>query len=208
MGNKEDFFKLKINDIANSYKTAVSLSLIALAENNIKLVRDLHKKLGNIFSKLKDIIYMCGDDEIAQKVKNDDFENLPQWLESAKMADYSRKLLALKYTNTNYDDFEDKIMINKMAIELNPKEEIPYIKIARTLFEDGHALQALELCEYIKTFSDTIPLLSLSGEIYRSLGMYAESIDAYSNILKINEDDEETLATIEEICEEVLVGNG
>ena len=205
MGNKEDFIKIIIKNIANSYKTAVTLTSVALAENNIQLTKDLHTHLNNIFSKLKDNVYVCEDDCIIEKIKNDNFENLPEWLTSIKMADYSRKLLALKYTNTDCDNIEDKIMINKMAIELNPQEDIPYIKIGRALFEDGHTIQALKLCEYIKTFSDTIPLLSLLGDVCRSLGMYAESIDAYSNILKIKEDDEETLAKIDEICEEALL---
>lgn len=203
-GNKEKFLKNKITDICNIYKAAASLAAAAAADNNIELVKKLHKNLREIFSFMTNTIELYNDPKITEKIRNNDFENLPDWLSYARIADYCRKMTALKYTNTDCNDIENQIMINKMAIELNPEEEISYLKIARTLYEQEKYTQALELCEYIKTISNTAPVWSLSGDIYRSLGKYDKSIDSYLTYVKLNEDDEKALKTLDEIYEEAL----
>ena len=64
--------------------------------------------------------------------------------------------------------------------------------------------EAIKLCEFIKTITDTAPVWSLIGDIYRALKMYGKSIEAYKYYLNLNEDDDEATETLKEIYEEAL----
>ena len=81
--------------------------------------------------------------------------------------------------------------------------KIAYERI-NELYENENYSEAIELCEFIKTITDTAPVWSLIGDIYRTLKMYGKSIEAYKYYLKLNEDDDEATETLKEIYEEAL----
>lgn len=204
MTYKEEFLKTKLTDYCNQYKAVASLSILAIAKNDVVLIKKLHKDLKKIFDTTMSFLEPLCSKSIISKLKNMDLSLIPQSMESLKIIDSYQKILSLKYTKVETDNIEDKIYLNKMSIEFNPLEEIPYLNIARALYENENYSEAIELCEFIKTITDTAPVWSLIGDIYRTLKMYGKSIEAYKYYLKLNEDDDEATETLKEIYEEAL----
>lgn len=205
MTNKEEFLKTKLTDFCNQYKAIASLSILAIAKNDVSLVKKLHNDLKKIFEDTMNFLDLFCSKSMLLKYRNLDFSTIPSNFESLKIIDSYQKILSLKYTKVETDNIEDKILLNKMSVEFNPMEEIPYLNIARILYENKNYFESLELCEYIKTITDTAPVWSLIGDIYRELKMYGKSIEAYKYYLKLNEDDDEASETLQKIYEEALV---
>lgn len=204
MSYKQEFYKNRITDLCNSYKALASLSMLALAEKNIKQVIKLHNGLNDLFNDIVKFITLLNDKEILKSVKELEIDNLPDYLSSLKTVFSYNKILSLNYTETEIDDIQDKILLNKMSVEFNHAEEIPYLNIARVLYEQGKYAEAVELCEFIKTISDTAPVWNLLGDIYRAVKRYGQCINAYRIYLELNEDDEEVANKLAEVYEEAL----
>jgi len=204
MGTKEEFYKTKLTDLCNTYKSIASLSILSCARNDIEQIKKLHNDLNEVFSSVVQFLKKTGSAKIAEQITYDEYGHLPEDFNSLKIIDSYKKILSLKYTNVETDNIEDKIYMNKLSVELNPPEEIAYLNIARALYENGNYAESLELCKFIKTISDTAPVWCLLGDIYRSLKMYGESIDSYRTYLELNENDEEAEQTLSEIYEEAL----
>ncbi|MCM1266146.1 MAG: hypothetical protein NC200_08105 [Candidatus Gastranaerophilales bacterium] len=204
MNHKEEFYKNKITDLCNSYKVVATLSMLALSEKNVKCVIKLHNDLNAIFGKIIEFIALLNDEELLSKVKNLEVSELPEYLSSIKTIFSYNMMLSLKYAQTEVESVEEKILLNKLSIDFNYKEEIPYLNIAKLLFEEKHYAEALELCEFIKTITETAPVWNISGDVYRALKRYGKCIEAYKTYLDLNEDDDEVAEKLLQVYEEAL----
>ena len=113
-------------------------------------------------------------------------------------------MLSLKYAQTEVENVIDKIILNKLSVDFNCLEEIPYLNIAKLLYEQGKYAESLKLCEFIKTITDTAPVWNIIGDVYRAVGRYGKCIEAYKKYLVLNEDDEEVAEKLLQTYEEAL----
>ena len=200
----KNVLKNKLTDLTNAYKVVGTLSVLAVAQKDIETIKEQYKILKEIFSEIVEVVEKnCSKKEV-EMVKNLDIDNLPEYLKPISTVDIYNKILALKYTNIEIEDYEDKIEINKMSVELNHIEEMAYLNIARTLYEQKKYVEAIRLCEYIKTLATTAPVYEILGDVYRDLKYYDESIASYKRYLELNENDTDAKARLDEIYEEAL----
>ena len=120
------------------------------------------------------------------------------------IVDIYNKLLSLKYLGFKTENSEEKIIISKMSIEFNPEEELAYISLAKSLYEFGKYPEAVSLCEYIKTFSETAPVWEILGDVYRDLEVWGKSVEAYKKYVEINDGDLEVADKLESVYKEAL----
>jgi tetratricopeptide (TPR) repeat protein len=205
MDNKQTFYKNQITDLCNAYKSIAILSFLEIEKGRLEKVLALHKNLEEIFDKIVKRVKLLNDDKTLKKVQSTEFEELPEYLSEIKNVVSYKKLLSLKYSQLDGKTLEDNIVINKMSIEFNPSEEIPYLSIGQALFDNGHYLEVIKLCEFIKTISDTAPVWKLIGDAYRKLGQYGFCIESYQKYLELNEDDYEMKDELNKVYEEALV---
>ena len=204
MDYKVEFYKNRLTELCNSFKAIASLSILALEQKNFKKVMLLYKKLNNVFEDIKKLVELYGDTNLTKQVKELDMANIPEEFDILKTIDSYYKVLSLKYAQTEFESDEEKILLNKISIELNYKEEIPYLNIARIMYSNGKYAEAIELCEYIKTITDSAPVWNILGDIYRATKDYGMAIEAYKKYLELNEDDYEIEKVLEEVYEEAL----
>lgn len=196
--------KDKLTDLTNVYKIVGTLSVLAVAQKDIETVKEQYKILKEIFSEIIELVEKnCSKNEV-EMVKDLDIDNLPEHLKPLTTVDIYNKILALKYTNIEIEDYKDKIEINKMSVELNHIEEMAYLNIAKTLHKQKKYVETIRLCEYIKTLATTAPVYEILGDVYRDLKYYDESIASYKRYLELNENDIEAKARLDEIYEEAL----
>lgn len=202
--DKELFISKKITDFANSYKLLASVLLLEIAQNDYESVVVHDSSLRNLRERIFSFIKINCSKEVFEACENYDTNNLPDYMSSFVTIDVYNKILSLKYMDIEMELSKDKLKINKMSIELNPLEEIPYINMAKILYETGKYAETLKLCEYIRTLTETAPVWEIMGKVYRSLGRYGESVEAYKKYLELNENDTDALEALNEIYEEAL----
>ena len=194
----------KLTDLANTYKIVGTLSTLAVAQKDIKSVKNQYKILKEIFAEMIDLTEKnCPKNEV-ELAKNLDVDNLPEYLKPLATVDIYNKILALKYSNLETESYEDKIEINKMSIDFNHTEEMAYLNIAKVLYEQKKYVEGLRLCEYIKTLATTAPVYEILGDIYRDLKYYGDSVASYKRYLELNENDTEAKDRLNEIYEEAI----
>lgn len=201
---KEKFLKYRLTDLCNSYKAIATLTTFAIASKDFPQVKKQFFLLKEIFNRVLSLIKPIVKTEIYKNAKNLNVSELPDYLEPLKTIDAYCKILSLKYANYETSDFKEKLMLNKMSIDCNCMEDIPFIKIGRALFENGNYPEAMQICYHLKEISDTAPTYSLMGDIYRKQGNYGEAINAYLKYLELNENDEEGMETLQQLYEEAL----
>lgn len=200
----KDVLKNKLTDLTNTYKIVGTLSALAVAQGDIPSIKEQYKVLKEIFSEIMTLIEKnCSKKEI-ELAKNLDVENLPEYLAPLSTIDIYNKILALKYTNVETENYEDKIEINKMSIDFNHTEEMAYLNIAKVLYEQKKYIEGLRLCEYIKTLATTAPVYEILGDIYRDMKYYGDSVASYKRYLELNENDTDAKARLNEIYEEAI----
>lgn len=204
MDYKKEFLKNKLSDLSNSYKTVAILSAYAVKNNDFALAKSQYTELKEIFSEIQNIIKLCCPKSVCEKAENMDIDNLPEYFEALRVVDVYSKILSIKYPNIKTDSPLEKIILNKMSIELNPTEELSYLGIAKVLFEEKKYPEVIKLCEYIKTISNTAPVWEILGDTYRELKQYGKSIDAYVKYLELNEKDREGEEKLQKVYEEAL----
>lgn len=204
MDYKNEFYKNRLTEYCNSFKAVASLSMLALAQKNVNVVMSLYKKLNIIFTDIVNLTEIIYDNDIVNCVKTLEVDKLPDFFDVLKTVDSYYKMLSLKYAQTEFETDEENILLNKISIEINHKEEIPFLNIAKIFYNNEKYAEAIEICEYIKTISDSAPVWSILGDIYRATKEYGLSIEAYKKYLELNEDDYEVEKTLQDVYEEAL----
>ena len=204
MTSKEQFIKNRISEMSNAFKVVAELSEVSIISGDIDSVMWLNIQLNSIFERIVDFAKSMESADIVKKVKDLNVKELPEYLSSLEIIDAYKKLLSLKYTNIETDNFEEKIKLNKMSIDYNWEEEIPYLIIARYLYEKEHYEEALKLCEYILKITSTAPVYNILGDIYRKLGEYGRAIENYKKYTEMNDGDDEAIETLNTLYEEAL----
>ena len=204
MTSRETDIKNIIQDYSNMYKAISTMAVLCIAKKDFMTIKHNHEILAGLYSRILKFVKTACSEKVVEQIENSDFTNLPEELSPLSIVDTYNKILALKYTEVETDSLEERIELNKMSIELNCNEEIPYINLANVLYENGKYPETMEMCSVLKEISDTAPMWEILGKTYRKLGMYGEAIESYRKYLRLNESDNEALECLNEIYEEAL----
>ena len=172
----------RINELCDSYKIVVSLSMLAVAENDIDGVFTLNKSLKRIWNTLKPY--------------NDN--------KNVQILDTYNKLLALEYSKLETDNPDKQLKIIKLCIDFDYSESLHDIALAKFFYQEKKYPEAIMLSQYLTTICDSAPPYLVLGKCYRDLKMYDMSIRAYKSYLTLNENDKEAEEELNEIFEEML----
>lgn len=186
MDKKEN--KTSFTDLSNEYKVISILATLAAKLKDVELVNRLYDNLKEISKEIEQF----------EKSNNPENENCLQTV------DIYRKILSLKLSDMDIDNPDEKIKINEISIELNDKEEYPYLNIANALYEKGMFSEAAEVCKKITKMFESAPVWEILGKILRVQKKYDLSVEAYKKYLTLNEKDEEAERALYDIYEELL----
>lgn len=200
-------FNAKLIHLVNAYKLTANLSMPAIKRNDYKTVCFLNKKLKNIWENILQFIKNNCSEKTFKIVKDTSVSEFSEDIESIKTIDMYNKILALKYTNIKLKDIKKVIHINNLSIELNPNNEIPYINIAKELLKEKKYKQVSDICERIKTISDTAPVWEILGNTYYAQKDYGKAIESYIQYLELNENDDKGRKKLYKIYQESLSKN-
>lgn len=172
----------RINELCDSYKIIVSLSILAIAENDIDGVFTLNQSLKRIWKSLKHDI---------------DSKN-------AQLLETYNKLLGLEYSKLKTENPDEQLKILKLCINFDYSESLHSIALAKFLYQEKKYAEAILLAEYLTTVCESAPPFLVLGKCYKDLKMYDMSIKAYKSYLILNENDKEAEKELNEIFEEML----
>lgn len=172
----------RIDELCDSYKILVSLSMLAVAENDIDGVFTINQSLKRIWDSLK----------------NDIDSNTIQLL------DTYNKLLALEYSKLKTDNADEQLKIIKLCIDFDYSESLHSIALAKFLYQEKKYTEAIMLATYLTTVCEIAPPFLVLGKCYKDLKMYDMSIKAYKSYLILNENDKEAEEELNEVFEEML----
>ena len=202
-----EFIKNKIADLVNLYKIVVNFSLLAIKRGDYSTTCSQNEVLKTVFSEILDFVKKSCSHSVYSKLRRMEFDVLPEDLDQLKTLDIYTKLLSLKYLSLNTEDTVQKINLAKMSIDFNPSEEFSYIELAKGLYKLGKYPETIELCEYIKSSFESVPIWEILGDTYRKLGQWGKSVEAYKNYIEINDGDLDVAEKLEETYKEALEEN-
>lgn len=178
MENKDN----RISELFDSYSAIVSLSMLAIAENDIEGAICLNKSLKKIYN------------QITGKVS----EKQQFTLESYQ------KLLGLEYSKLSNDNADKKLKTILMSIDFDYDETLHWIGLAQLFQKEKKYKEAIMLAEYLTTVCDSAPPYLVLARTYRDLKMYDMSIKGYNTYLLLNENDKEAKQELDKVFEEML----
>lgn len=178
MENKDN----RISELFDSYSAIVSLSMLAIAENDIEGAICLNKSLKKIY------------EQISGKVS----EKQQLTLESYQ------KLLGLEYSKLSNDNAGKKLKTILMSIDFDYDETLHWIGLAQLFQKEKKYKEAIMLAEYLTTVCDSAPPYLVLAKTYRDLKMYDMSIKGYNTYLLLNENDKEAKQELDKVFEEML----
>lgn len=178
MENKDN----RISELFDSYSAIVSLSMLAIAENDIEGAICLNKSLKKIY------------EQISGKVS----EKQQLTLESYQ------KLLGLEYSKLSNDNADKKLKTILMSIDFDYDETLHWIGLAQLFQKEKKYKEAIMLAEYLTTVCDSAPPYLVLARTYRDLKMYDMSIKGYNTYLLLNENDKEAKQELDKVFEEML----
>lgn len=204
MDNKESFLKHRVSDLSNMFKGLAELSDFLLEQKDFETAKKIYTEQNKVLDRIVNTTKPLVPESVLKNIKDINNEELPECLNSLELVDAYKKLLSIKYATVNPDKMEDKIKFYKMSIEYNWAEEIPYLGIAKTLYENNHLEEALRLCNYILEITTTAPVYKLMGDIYRKYGEYGSAIENYIKYTDMNDGDDEAFEILSELYEEAI----
>lgn len=174
--------KERLEELVDSFKALASLSMLAVAENDIQGVMTLNSSLKRIFKLLE------------KDITDKEF----------KILDSYRKLLALEYSKLKSDNSDEQLKIIRLCIDFDYAESLHSIALAQLFQKEKRYKEAILLAEYLTTVCDSAPPYLVLAKSYRDLKMYDMSIKAYNSYLILNENDKEAKIERDEVFEEIL----
>lgn len=207
MSYRKEFYKNKIEELFDSYKTVVSLSMLAVAENNVDAVINLNARLKSIFESILDVVKLFDKESVYENLKNLKFNDLPENLKLLQTLETYNKLLALEYSKLEIEDINKKIEIIKLCVEFDYQETVHSIELAKLLYEAGKYREAIVLADFIRTIDATAPSRLVLAQAYKDLKVYGLSLAFYKEYLSLNENDKEIKQEMHEVFETMLKEN-
>ncbi len=171
----------RIQELCDSYKIIVSLSMLAIAEDDIDGIFTLNESLKRIW----------------ELVKNSGHKDL-------ELLETYQKILALEYSKLETESINDKLKLIKLAIDFDYSQSLHCLELAKFLHKEKKYPEAIILAQYLATICNEVPPLQILGKCYRELKMYDMSIKAYNSYLLINKNDKKAKEELNEIYEEML----
>ncbi len=207
MSYRKEFYKNKIEELFDSYKTVVSLSMLAVAENNVDAVIGLNSRLKSIFESILDVVKLFDKESVYENLRNLKFNDLPENLKLLQTIETYNKLLALNYSKIKIDNNDKKIKVLKFCIEYDYQETLHSIELAKLLYKLGKYREAIVLADYIRTIDSTAPSRLVLAQAYKDLKVYGLSLAFYKEYLSLNENDKEIKQEMHEVFEKMLEEN-
>lgn len=174
--------KERLTELIDSFKAIASLSILAVAENDIEGVIVLNNSLKRIFKLLE------------KNITDKEF----------KILDSYRKLLALEYAKLKTKTPDEQLKILRLCIDFDYAENLHSIALAQLFQKEKKYKEAILLAEYLTTVCDSAPPYLVLAKSYRDLKMYDLSIKAYNSYLILNENDKEAEIERDKVFEEML----
>ncbi|MCR5265943.1 MAG: hypothetical protein K6E29_05045 [Cyanobacteria bacterium RUI128] len=204
MNYKEQFIKNKTEELTNRYKTVATLSVLSIINRDVKSVKSQYNELKNIYDEIMQIIENNCREEYYIAAKEFDFSILPDYLQSITAIQEYQNILALHYATTNLKNKAEYIQLNKMSIDFNPKEELPYFNIMKILYADKKYSEIIKMCEYLSTYSNSATIYSFMGSVYLKLKQYGKALRAFDIYTTLNQNDKQIENKIQKIYKEIL----
>lgn len=196
--------KNKIAHLVHAYKLTAILSVLSAVKNDYNAVLTQYDILKQIWNDILEIVKNSYSETEYKKCSDFDIDNLTDELKQIKTVDLYNKILSLKYLDMVFDDVQKKIIIDKICLELNPFEEIIHINLAKNLYKSKNYTEAIELCDYIKSSSQSAPAWEISADSQRALKNYGQAISDYQKYIEINDGDYEVVDKLNETYKEAL----
>lgn len=175
----------RINELCDSFQIVVTLSMLAIAENDVAGAVILNQSLKRIWNEL---------------------EPYADKKEVGALEAY-KKLLALEYSKLQSDDIDERIKIIKMSIDFDYEETLHSIALAKVFCEQDKYKEAIILADYIRSIDSTAPSRLVLAQVYRKLKIYSLSVAFYKEYLQLNENDKEIKQELAEVYKEMLEEN-
>lgn len=207
MSYRKEFYKNKIEKLFDSYKSLVSLSILAVAENNVDAVMELNSRLKSIFATILETVKLFDEVTVYENLKSLNFQELPEELKILQTIETYNKLLALDYSKLKIDDINKKIKIVKLCIDYDYKETLHAIELAKLLYEAGKYREAIVLADFIRTIDNTAPSRLVLAQTYKDLKLYGLSLAFYKEYLSLNENDKEIKQEMQDVFEAMIEEN-
>ncbi len=171
-----------ISELFDSYSAIISLSMLAIAENDIEGAICLNKSLKRIYNQITG--------KVSEK-------------EQFTLESYG-KLIALDYSKLSSDKINEKLKTVLMSIDFDCEETLHWIELAQLFQKEKKYKEAIMLAEYLTTVCESAPPYLVLARTYRDLKMYDKSIKGYNTYLLLNENDKEAKQELDEVFEEML----
>ena len=207
MSYRKEFYKNKIEKLFDSYKSVVSLSMLAVAENNVDAVIKLNSRLKSIFETILETVKLFDKENVYENLKSLKFNKLPENLKIIQTIETYNKLLALEYSKLKTEDINKKIEIIKLFIDYDYKETLHSIELAKLLCDLGKYREAILLADFLRTVDTTAPARLVLAKAYRDLKVYGLSIAFYKEYLSLNENDKDVKQELQDVFEEMIEEN-
>lgn len=204
MDYKNEFYKTRITQLCDSYKTIVHLSILASKQNRGNTVILLHQRLSQIYKDIVKTVETFDEKPILNLVETKQYEKLPSNLEPIKLIDSYNKLLALSYTEIESENPDERLKIIRLCLDFDYAEPLHSLSLAKFFLKNKKYREAILLSEYLTTVTNIAPPYLVIARAYSDLKMYAESIDAYNKYLLLNENDVQAENELNLVYEEML----
>ena len=203
MNSTEKYLEKKLYEYSKIFEASALFSNYSLSCRNFDAVSFCHSNLCDIYERITALLNeLCSADEI-KLVEEQQFDKLPEYLVSLKSIEAYRKIIALTYSNFLFDD-KRNILLNKMSLELNSENELPYLNIAQILANCKKYPEAIKLINYLSELRYSAPVLLFMAKMYSGMKRYDKAIANYNSYLEIYDRDKKAKNSLNKIYDEVF----
>ena len=206
MNRVELFVKQKLDNLATVYMCVTFFAVYAIESNDFDGIKTAHHYLVSLFEQAKKLISKTCPKSINKLVETNELKELPEFLNSFKIIETYRKMAASHFINLEFGDERD-ILLNKMGIYLDEKNELPYLYIAQILNKLGKYPEATKMVQFFDSLSNSTPVLQFLSELFKNAKRYDKVIDAYVQLLKMWQRNDDLKSKLNKICCEVMTSN-
>ena len=92
MDNTQKFIAKELSDLCNSFKSMALLAMLLIERRDFDTVYTYHKQLIKLYEDILSFIRSTCPEEIFNKIENEDFNELPDYLDYIKIANTYKKM--------------------------------------------------------------------------------------------------------------------
>ena len=203
MTKMEEYIKKKLDKMSLIYMSMTLIIALANHKKDFNAICHGHAVLLKIFDKAKHLIKSTCSKDIVKLVDKNELKDLPPYLNSFKIIEMYRKIIASTFFNFGFGDKKD-ILMNKMGIYLDEDSELPYLYIAQVLNRMKKYPEATNMVTFLKGLGNSTPAMLFMSELFLNAKKYDKVIDAYTVLLKMWQKNDNLKHKLDKLCSEVL----